>query len=147
MPAAKRETIRTIHEQDIDPDSITDNPEYKRNVDMGHLLFGKTGILTRWGRYKTESNEAPENWEKDTLEWKWDPIQQSPTNPVAKVIEMVLTSESEQRGAGGDFRHDEHIDRVISGIKNFMREYPDIDILQAANMYLDLTVPEPVGAR
>ena len=147
MPAAKRATIKTIHEQDIDPDSITDNPEYKRNVDMGHLLFGDTGMLTRWDRYKTESNEAPENWEKDTLEWKWDPIQQSPTNPVAKVIEMVLTSESEQRGAGGDFRHDEHIDRVISGIKNVMRDNPEMDILQAANMYLDLTVPEPVGAR
>jgi len=148
MPAAKRETIRTIHGEGIDPDSITGDPEYKRNIEMGQLLFDDdNGILTRWSRYKTESNKAPENWEKDTLEWKWDPNKESPTNPITKQIQLRLIAESEQRGAGGDFRHDEHIDRVISGIKNFMREHPDIDILQAANMYLDLTVPEPVGAR
>ena len=145
MPAAKRETIRTIHGEGIDPDSITGDPEYKRNIEMGQLLFDDdNGILTRWSRYKTESNKAPENWEKDTLEWKWG---EPPTNPVAKQIQLVLIGESKQRGAGGDFRYDEHIPRVISGIKNIMRDNPDIDIIQAVNMYLDLTVPEPVGAR
>jgi len=125
---------------------------------MGSNLFDPDiGILTIWKKYKESSNVSLDNWEKETLEWKWG-LDSSITNPVTEAIKDMLVQESFQKGAGGNIRHDENIDRIINGIKSIIQNNPDIGAMNAMKMYIEMVgsdfdrwleteSPEPVGAR
>ena len=75
-----------------------------------------------------------------------------------QAIKDMLVEEAFQKGAGGNIRHDENIDRIINGIKSIIQNNPDIGAMNAMKMYIEMVgsdfdrwleteSPEPVGAR